>query len=145
MTQQLAQVAVIRVVDKLPGALWGFCRQWMWDQLQASLRKERYEANTAPAKRIVAGLRDLLTKKGWQATGDARIALLYLIGKGKSLRMPAITWRPICAVARPIVPRDRLHIAARAFSCFLRVLTSEIIGCFHHHSVQSSQSEYCLQ
>ena len=88
----------------------------------------------------MSGLNQLLTQKGWHATGDVRVALLYLIGKGKSLRLPAITWRPICAVSRPIVPRSRLRLAARAFSCFLRVLSNEIIGCFHHHNVHSIAS-----
>ena len=56
-------------------------------------------------KQIIAGPRQLLTTKGWQVSRDARIALLYLIGKGKSLYLPVISWRPICALAHPIVPR----------------------------------------
>ena len=75
-------------------------------------------------------------------TGDSRVALLYLIGKGKSLFLPAITWRPICAIAQPLVPRAQLHLAVRAFSCFLRVLTQEIIGCFHHHAAHSIADWY---
>ena len=142
IAEHVSHMAVIRVVDKFPGALWGFCRQWMWAQLQAFLRAERYQPHSSPATRIVSGLHQLLTQKGWHATGDARVALLYLIGKGKSLRLPAITWRPICAVSRPIVPRFQLRLAARAFSCFLRVLSSEITGCFHHHNVHSIASWY---
>ena len=97
---------------------------------------------SSSAKQILQGLNQLLTRKGWCASGDARVALLYLIGKGASLRLPAITWQPICALARPVIPRYCLRFAARAFSCFLRVLTSEITGCFHHHNVHSIASWY---
>ena len=142
IAEHVSHMAVIRVVDKFPGALWGFCRQWMWAQLPAFLQAERYQPHSSSANRIVSGLKQLLTQKGWHATGDAPVALLYLIGKGKSLHLPAITWRPICAVSRPIVPRFRLRLAARAFSCFLRVLSSEITGCFHHHNVHSIVSWY---
>ena len=142
IAHQVSEVAVARVVDKFPRALWGFCRRWMWEQLQEFLHKERYQRLSSSAKQILQGLNQLLTRKGWCASGDARVALLYLIGKGKSLRLPAITWRRICAVARPVIPRYRLCLAVRAFSCFLRVLTSEITGCFHHHNVHSFASWY---
>ena len=135
-------MAVIRVVDKFPSALSGFSRQWMWAQLQAFLQAQRYQPHSSSAKEIVSGHHQLLTQKGWHATGDARVASLDLIGKGKSLHLPAITWRPIYAVSRTIVPRFRLRLAARAFSCFLRVLSSEITGCFHHHNVHTIASWY---
>ena len=100
--------------------------------------KERFQPRTASAKQIVAGLQRLLTQQGWEATGGTCVALLYLIGKGKSPRLPAISWWHICAIARPIVPRCRLHIAARAFSCFMH----EITGYFHHHSVHFTATWY---
>ena len=50
--------------------------------------------------------------------------------------LPAITWRPICASCAPVVPRWRLRIAARAFTCFLRFLSKEVTGCFLHLSIQ---------
>ena len=30
IAQQVSKVAIVRVVDKPPVALWGFCRHWMW-------------------------------------------------------------------------------------------------------------------
>ena len=142
IAEQLSTVAIVRVVDKFPGALWGFCRNWMWQQLQQFLCKEKYQSHHTSPKQIIQGLTKLLTRRTWSVSRDARMALLYLIGKGKSLCLPAITWRPICAVSRPVIPRHRLRLAARAFSCFLRVLTSEITGCFHHHHVHSVAAWY---
>ena len=142
IAEQVSHMAVIRVVDKFLGALWGFCRQCLWAQLQAFLQGERDQPHFSSAKRIVSGLQQLLTQKGWHATGDPRVALLYLIGKGKSLCLPPITWRPIPAVSSPIVRRFRLRLAARAFFCFLRVLSNKITGCFHHHNVHSIASWY---
>ena len=40
-----------------------------------------------------------------------------------------ILWRPITASPSPVVAR-RLRIAARAFTCFLRTLLSELPACF---------------
>ena len=37
---------------------------------------------------------------------------------------------------------NQLCIAARAFSCFLRILTIEITGCFHHHDIHSVAAWY---
>ena len=103
---------------------------------------ESYRPNSCTAKRTIAGLWELLTWKGWQTSADGRLPLLYLIGKGKSLHLPAITWGPICAVARPIVPWYRLRLAVRAFSYFLRFLTHEITSCFHHHNPKSVADWY---
>ena len=61
IAEQVSHMAVIRAVDKFPGALWGFCRQWMWAQLQAFLRAKRYQPHSSTTKRIVSGLHQLLT------------------------------------------------------------------------------------
>ena len=34
LARDLSQVAVVRIVDKGPGQMWGFCRQWASDELQ---------------------------------------------------------------------------------------------------------------
>ena len=50
IAEQVSHMAVIRVVDKFPCALWGFCRQWMWAQLHISLQAERYQPHSSSAK-----------------------------------------------------------------------------------------------
>ena len=51
---------------------------------------------------------------------------MYLLGKAKSLCLPAILWRLHATVIGPFVGRHTLRIAARAFTCFLRCLCEEI-------------------
>ena len=85
---------------------------------------------------VLLGLREFASDSGWVCGERARLALLYLIGKGKSLSKPVITWRPICGNCAPVIPRWRLRIAARAFTCFLRFLSKEVTGCFLHLSIQ---------
>ena len=74
---------------------------------------DKHQPHTTSAKCIVNGLPELLTRQGWKVSSDARVALLYLIGKGKWLCLPAIIRHPIYAVAQPIVPStsDALQMA----------------------------------
>ena len=39
-TQHLSEIIVVRALDKYPGAFWGFCRRWMWHELQQFLETE---------------------------------------------------------------------------------------------------------
>ena len=79
----LSQFAIIRIVDKSPGSMWGFCRAWVWDQTTAFLHAEKYSISTESCSDLLQGLLDLVQSKGWVASDKARLALLYLIGKGK--------------------------------------------------------------
>ena len=136
VARDLSQFAIIRIVDKSPGSMWGFCRAWVWDQTTAFLHAEKYSISTETRGDLLQGLLDLLQSKGWVASDKARLALLHLIGKGKSLSLKPITWRPICAQSAPVIPRWRLRLAARAFTCFLKFLSSHITGSFLHQSIQ---------
>ena len=112
VANQLNKVAVVRIVDKCPGAMWAFCRKWLWEQTRSFLITENYTVHDEDRSNVLLGLRELASGSGWVCSERARLALLYLIGKGKSLSKPAITWRPICANCAPVVPRWRLRIAA---------------------------------
>ena len=59
-----------------------------------------------------------------------RLALLYLIGKPKSQVPVEVLRRPIAAAAAPVISRQCLRVAARAFTLFVRTLASEIPGAF---------------
>ena len=118
IASQLNKVAVVRIVDKCPGAMWAFCRKWLWEQTRSFLVAEKYAVHDDDRSSVLLGLRELALGSGWVCSERARLALLYLIGKGKSLHKPVITWRPICAKCAPVIPRWRLRIAARAFTCF---------------------------
>jgi hypothetical protein len=90
VAQDLSQFAIIRIVDKSPGSMWGFCRAWVWDQTTAFLHAEKYSISTESRSDLLQGLLDLVQSKGWVASDKARLALLYLIGKGKSLSLKHI-------------------------------------------------------
>ena len=38
---RLSEVAIVRIVDKSPGTMCGFCRQWIWGETIQFLRSER--------------------------------------------------------------------------------------------------------
>ena len=136
IAQSLNKVAIIRTVDKSLGTMWGFCRVWVWEQTQKFLHAERYSVTTRSRDSVLNGLPELVHSKGWVASHNARLAMLYLIGKGKSMTLPKITWRPICAQSALVIPRWKLRIPARARTCFLKFLSSHITGSFLHQSIQ---------
>ena len=136
IASQLSEVAIVRIVDKCPGVMWAFCRKWLWEQTSSFLIGEKYTVTVDDRSRILEGLHESVSRKGWLCGDRARLALLYLIGKGESLHMPLISWRPICANCAPVVPRWRLRIAVRAFTCFLKFLSKAVTGSFLHLSIQ---------
>ena len=51
-----------------------------------------------------------------------------VFGKAKSISLPCVLWHPIATISQPFISRRTLHIAAQAFTCFLRCLVEEIIA-----------------
>jgi len=130
LAKQVSQHAVVRIVDKGPGLLWGFCRAWAWDALQEFMVKQGYTRESDAHLNILKCLQSQASVKKWPVNAKARLALLYLIGKAKSRARIEILWRPIAAASSPIVARSRLRIAARAFTCFIRTLVDELPAAF---------------
>ena len=126
VARDLSQHAVVRVVDKGPGLLWGFCRAWAWDALQPFLSNQEYSRENTSHQDILHTLLDSASACRWPVNKQARLALLYLIGRAKSRTKVEILWRPIAAASSPIVSRSRLRVAARAYTCFLRTLVAEL-------------------
>ena len=121
---QLSEVAIVRIVDKSPGTMWGFCKKWVWDWTTSFLHAEKYVPIDGRHTDLLVGFHDLLSQRGWECNPRARLALLYLIGKSKSLCLPQITWRPICAQCAPVLPCWKLRIATKAFTCLQKFLAS---------------------
>ena len=71
-------------------------------------------------------LKHRVAECGWNPGVNARIALTYLLGKAKLLRLVDMLWRPIAADRRPFISWNTLRIAARAFTCFLRYLCTQV-------------------
>ena len=126
VVENLCSVAYVRIVDKHSSAMWAFCRRWAWYEHIRFVKDEGYQPVDKSVLQVSRILKERVSEHGWKAGTNARIALMYLLGKAKSLRLPDILWRPIAAASRPFVSRNTLRIAARAFTCFLRCLCTEV-------------------
>ena len=76
--------AVVCVVDKGPGQLWGFYEAWAWDALQTFLTVQGYSREAADPSFVFQDLQHAVQRHTWPSNSKARLALLYLIGKAKS-------------------------------------------------------------
>ena len=127
----------IRCVDKGVGVLWAFCRNWMWSILQDFLKDEGYIcaaiSSSTPRERI----RQEIHNKGWDDNKAGQLAVLYLIGKGKSLKKGQWLWRGITALPQPLLSKRKLRIAARANTTFLRLLSHELPTSFVARGINS--------
>ena len=61
---QLSEVAYVRIVDKGPGLLWGFCKRFIWDSLVEFMIAEGYMRDSCSAKQYTKKMRDLVGKRG---------------------------------------------------------------------------------
>ena len=84
IARDTSALAVIWVVDKGPGQLWGFCRAWAWDALHAFMREQGYTRATMDAVTIFRELQHDVSHHTSPKNPKACLALLYLIGKAKS-------------------------------------------------------------
>ena len=109
VAEQLSTVACIRVADKSSTMLFGFCRQWVWDETHRFFEDEGYESqaiHTSPG--IMQALRRIIQQNKWPVNSSRTLPLLYLLGKAKSLIKQWTLWRPIAAVVEPQIPREFL-------------------------------------
>ena len=72
----------------------------------------------------------LIKEHGWNTNARARLCVLYIIGKAKSLQKERWLWRPIAAYPEPQIRKCDLRTAARACTYFLKHLISEIPNSF---------------
>ena len=56
IVSDLSYVAVVRIVDRGPGQLWGFCRQWAWDELQNFLLQQGYTQESRDMPTVLSDL-----------------------------------------------------------------------------------------
>ena len=122
----LSSVAYVRIVDKHSSAMWAFCKQWAWDQHVKFVSDEGYTRITQTPDEVKKRLKKRVSAGGWKPGVSARVSLMYLLGKAKAMRKETMLWRPMAAASRPFVSRHTLRIAARAFTCFLRLLRESV-------------------
>ena len=84
IARKVSQHAAVRVVDKGPGPLWGFCRAWAWDALQEFLSQQGHTWEADTARVILQSPPTGALRHRCPVNNKARLALLYIIGKAKS-------------------------------------------------------------
>ena len=94
------------------------------------MQAQHYDKVTMGTDDVFQAMQGAASTHQWPMNSKARLALLYLIGKAKPQLHTEILWRPIAAAPSLIISRSRLCVAARAFTCFVRCLVSELPGCF---------------
>ena len=116
----------IRCVDKGTSILWAFRRHWVWGILEDFLHTEGYTQAHMTRRAAISTIKQAIMDRGWEHNKAGKLAVLYLIGKGKSVKMGQWLWRRITTLPQPLLPKRQLCIAARANTTFLRLLTTEI-------------------
>ena len=106
--------------------LWAFCKHWIWQVLENSITLEGYHREDMTEAQARNAIREAIKSNSWPHNPAVKLAILYLIGKGKSLRKGRWLWCGIIALPQPLLPKPELRIAARANTTFLRVLLREI-------------------
>ena len=94
--------------------------------MEEFLRKEQYLTSTSTPEQMVAETTALIKEKGWNANPRARFCVLYIIGKAKSLQKGQWLRRSIAAYPEPQIRVRDLSTTARAYTCFLKHLITEI-------------------
>ena len=128
--EELSEHMYVRIVDKGAGVLWAFCKHWLWKQTEQFLVKEHYSSCAETPDRVREATAALIFERGWNANPRARMCVLYIIGKAKSLLKGQWLWRPIAAYPEPLIRKLDLRTAARAFTCFLKHLIQEVPNSF---------------
>ena len=128
--EELSEHMYVRIVDKGAGVLWAFCKHWLWKQTEQFLVKEQYSTCAETPDAVRQATAALICERGWNANPRARMCVLYIIGKAKSLLKGQWLWRPIAAYPEPQIRKLDLRTAARAFTCFLKHLIQEVPNSF---------------
>ena len=115
--------------------MWTFCRHWVWGVLESFLQEEGYEESPLSPSRAAASIHHDLLHCGWESSVARQLAILYLIGKAKSIAKGSWLCRGITALPQPFLPKKTLKIASRANTTFLRQLGTEVPSNFLSESI----------
>ena len=106
--QRVSPAMYIRCVDKGTGVMWAFCRHWVWGVLKSFLRAEGYTHAGHTEEAARQAVKQAISDRGWEHNKPGKLAMMYLIGKGKSLKKQQWLWRSITALPQPLVPKRQL-------------------------------------
>ena len=94
------------------------------------MRNQKYIYQDATPEQVVKETAGLIQEEACNNNPQACLCVLYIILKAKSPVKGTWLWHPIPAYPQPQVRKRDLHTAARAYTCFLRHLTSEVPNSF---------------
>ena len=106
------------------------CRRWIWDTTLEFLRAEGYRQDNISPQEVTDLLKDAMNAHQWPHNPRAQMCRMYIIGKGKSLKLGTWMWHPIAAYPQPQIDKHYLRTAARAFSIFWKTLVHEMPAAF---------------
>ena len=126
LSQFLSRSQYVQIVDKGAGEMWGFGSAWLWDQVADFMKKEKF----SPAGCLVDQWNNRIAKAvrvmSLQRNPKGRLCVLYVLAKAKSLRTRNWVFRGISASPASVLDSQQLRLAARSFTCMLRILQREI-------------------
>ena len=96
--QRVSPAMYIRCVDKGTGVMRAFCRHWVWGVLQSFLHNEGYTHAVLTEEAARQAVIQANSDRGWEHNKAGKLAILYLMGKGESLRKQQWIWRGITAL-----------------------------------------------
>ena len=114
--------------------MWGFCSAWLWDKVEEFMINEKFvpagctqeQWDRFPNRMISKAFRDM----NLQRNPKGRLCILYVLAKAKSLRTGPWVFRGISASPAPVLNTQQLRLAARSFTCMLRMLQAEVLHNF---------------
>ena len=126
LSKFLSRSQHVRIVDKGAGEMWGFCAAWLWDQVEEFMRKENFTPAGCTVDQWNTKIARVVKDMNLQRNPKGRLCILYVLAKAKSLRTGKWVFRGISASPVPVLNGQQLRLAARSFTCMLRLLQTEI-------------------
>ena len=136
LSRFLAKFQYIRVVDKGADEMWGFCPTWVWDKVEEFMRAEKFINTRWQKPDWDQSISAAVQAMALQRNPQGRMCVLDVLAKAKSLKIGVWVFRGISASPAPILQRKQLRLAARAFTCMLRMLQTEIVHNFQFADVK---------
>ena len=126
LSKFLSRTQHVRIVDKGAGVMWGFCVAWLWDQVEDFMRKEKFTPAGCTVDQWNTKIARVVNDMSVHCNPKGRLCILYVLAKAKSLRTGKWVFRGMSASPAPVLNGRQLRLAARSFTCMLRLLQKEI-------------------
>ena len=130
VSRYLAKFQYVRVVDKGAaygaGEMWGLCSAWVWEKVEEFMISENFARTNWTQREWKQNIAKVVKDMKLQCSEWGRLCILYVLAKAKSLRTRKWVFRGISAALAPILNQQQLRIAARSFTCMLRMLQGDI-------------------